>query len=137
MSICKDNKALEFILLQPLGHKKKKKKLFYRQTDLPKRVGWSGVFVFVFVFLVSGSKNDIKNTKISTKKKKKTWHFLQKNFGKIFWLFLKYFQLEVLDFDQKTADFIRFWKNFKNKTKQKKKNERNSAKTETFGRSCS
>ena len=50
---------------------------------------------FVFVFIYSGSKNYPENTKIS----KKVWNFLQKNFGKIFWLTLK----------KISAKIIRFW----------------------------
>ena len=65
-----------------LDHKKKKKKkkkkktcFTGRSTDLPSRVGLSGVFFF------SGSKNDPKNTKIL---KKNLTFFCQKNLEKYF-----------------------------------------------------
>ena len=67
--------------------------MFYRQTDLPSRVGRLDIFIII----ISGSKNDPKNTKIL----KKICHFLQKNFGKIFWLTFRNFQLKFLDFGQK------------------------------------
>ena len=42
---------------------KNKTKLFYRQTDLPIRVGLSGIFVL----LISGSKSDPKTQKLKKK----------------------------------------------------------------------
>ena len=75
-----------------------KKPLSYGWTDMPNRVGQSGIFL-ILIF-----KNDPKNTKIE----QKIWHFLLKNFGKIFWLISKNFQLKFLDFGQKTADFTKF-----------------------------
>ena len=70
--------------------KQKNKNCFYGRTDLPSRVGRA------FFFLISGSKIDPKNTNIL----KRIWHFLHKNFGKIFWLIFKNFQLKCLDFGQ-------------------------------------
>ena len=71
---------------------KQKQKMFYGQMDLPSRVCLLGVCLFVCLFVFS-------------------IFFFQKNFGKIFWLIFKKFQIKCLDFGQKMADFTRFWKN--------------------------
>ena len=46
---------------------KYKKTLFYGRTNLPSRVGRLGLFFFFFFLIISGSKNDLKNTKIAKK----------------------------------------------------------------------
>ena len=81
----------QFQVIKPLLRPEKTKQdktLIYRQTDLPSRVGRSVGWFFFFFFFFSRSKNDTKNTKIL---KKKSDIFLQKNFGKIFWLIFKIF----------------------------------------------
>ena len=59
--------------------------------DLSSRVGRSSfflIYIYIYIFLISGSKNDPKNTKVL----KKIWHFLQKKF----WEYI-------------LADFTRIW----------------------------
>ena len=98
--------------------------------DLPSRVGRSGIFCFVLFFgfffsyflKISGSKNDIKNTKFS---KTNLTLFAEKFWENI----LTYFQ-------EFSAKSFRFWsKNgwlYKILENEKKK----SAKMENLGRSC-
>ena len=62
-------KILVIVLWQlPVWPQKKKKKPVSRADNLSSKVGWSGVCFSCFVFfLISGSKNDPRNMKISKK----------------------------------------------------------------------
>ena len=71
------------------------------------RVSRLGVFFFFF----SGRKNDPKTQKFQQQKKKTNPDIFF--FWKILWLIFKNLQLKLFDFDQKMADFTRFWKNLK------------------------
>ena len=54
------------------------------------------------------------------KKMKKIWQFLQKNFGKIFWLTFKNFQPKFLDFGKKQLILQDFGKKKKKKLPKQK-----------------
>ena len=89
-----------------------KETLFYRQTDLPSRVGRSGDF---FLFMV------LKMTPKTQRCRENFDIFCKKYFGKIFRLIFKKLQPKISRLGQKTADFTRFWKNKKKRKKMPKR----------------
>ena len=95
---------------------------FYGRICQVGSVGWA-LLLFCFIFIISGSKNDLKWHKFWIK----VWHFLQENFEKIFWLVFKNFQLKFLDFGQKRADYKILEK------LEKKKEKKNLPTTENWG----
>ena len=92
---------------------RKKETLFYGRTDLPSRVGRSGLFfqIIFFFFLV------VKMSPLKTQKSlKKMWQFFDKYFGKFSVIFTNY-QAKFLRLEPKWLILNDFSKLEKNKNK--------------------
>ena len=110
-----------------LGHKKKKTNkqtkttVFYGWTDLPSRVGWSGVSFFSFFFFM------VVKTTLKTQYSKKNQTVFAEKFWENILTYFQKFSAKIFRFWSKNNWFYKIWKN----NQQRKK----TAKMENLGRS--
>ena len=93
--------------------------MFYGWTDLPSGVGQLGVFVcvFIIIYFISGSKPDLKNTKMW----KKISHFFVEKFWENILTYFKKFQQKFLNLGKKPSWFYKILGKVKNNNNNKKK----------------